>query len=388
MVKNKHIVVAVDKFKGSLTAVEVANAIKKGLVEGKIARESEITMYPMADGGDGSLEVMAASLPKEKVERVKISTSDPKGREIMAEYLIIDKTTAFIEMAKASGLTLLQESDRNPDFTSTYGFGEMIRHAIVESKAQKLILAIGGSATNDGGVGLLTALGFRFKSSANFPSRKISDFLSTIQRIDTSLIENVCPELDKVKISVAVDVDNPLLGENGATMIYGRQKGGDNSTLARLEEGMSNWAKIADKWSEEKWGVEIAKKSQQQGAGAAGGVGFALSAILGAELIPGWKIFSQALSLEEGIKRSSLVITAEGQFDSQSLSGKLPSGVIALCQKYSKPLWVVCGKNAFNDKQRLPLNIEQIISLDNIENNYEKSMKEAASLIVKAIVNR
>lgn len=369
----EEIVVAVDKFKGSLSASEVAKAISQAPLFSD--DKYNLTLLPMADGGEGSLLVMESALQGSGVKRIEVETVDPLGRTIKTYFLFIQQSrTAFIEMASASGLGLLCLNERNPLRTSSFGFGELIRKAIVECGARELVLAIGGSATNDAGVGMLTALGYRFKINANFPSRDISVFLKTIKSLDTSLVNEVTPGLEEVRIKVACDVKNPLLGPNGATAVYAAQKGATPEAIVSLEEGMRN---IVSVLGEE--GADF------PGAGAAGGVGYALRSVLKAELVPGWKLFSDLMGIEKEIEKADLVITGEGKFDAQSLEGKLPCGIIEICRKYNKRVWVICGKNMVPEEQWRGLGIERVMPLTDIEPNVKRAISEAFELIKKRV---
>lgn len=341
------IVIATDKFKGSLTATEVAQAVQSALA----SKENEISLFPMADGGEGSLDVVERVLPKEKVLRREIKTTDALGREINAPVLFLDGgKSAFVEMAQVAGLQMLSPEERNPMITTTFGLGTIMRKAIVEFGANKIILAIGGSATDDGGEGIVRAM------------------------------EGV-----KATFMVACDVENPLLGENGATMVYAPQKGADEKMLPVLEKRMEEWSKKVASWRRER-GLEPADLSTFPGTGAAGGVGFAMKAVLGAELVPGWKLFSDMVGLEQAISEADIVITGEGKFDGQSLEGKLPMGVARLCRKYGKRLWLICGRSFVPMERCRMEGIEKVFELYSIEKDLQKSMTNAKDLIKQILL--
>ena len=321
----RKIVVAVDKFKGTMTASEAAEAIKSGIQKG--FPQAQTKLFPMADGGDGSLSVVESAVGGEKVF---VEATDPLGANIRAPYLMLGDT-AFVEMAQVSGLNLIPPQQRDILKASTYGLGEVIRHAVEVSRARKVVVAIGGSATNDGGVGMLEALGFRYDAQTN--------------TLDSSQVDNVTPHLAETAIEVACDVENPLLGPNGATAIYGPQKGATPENIPILEERLAKWSEAVAQWR----GLPAEELVQFPGAGAAGGVGFALHGVLKAKMLQGWRVFTDMMNLEEEIASADLVITGEGRFDRQSLEGKLPLGIAQLCAQYRKPLWLLCGKNSVHE---------------------------------------
>lgn len=315
------IVVAVDKFKGTLSALEAAEAIKQGLQKG--FPTASIKIFPMADGGDGSLDIVESVTGGEKIF---VNATDPNWDRIRAPFLMVGET-AFVEMAKVSGLNLIPIERRDVLRASTYGLGQVIHYAIEKCRAKKVVVAIGGSATNDGGIGMLEALGFRYDSVRN--------------TFDSSQVNNVTPHLWETKLEVACDVENPLLGPNGATMVYGRQKGAKEEDLPVLEERIARWANAVACWRNS----PVEELAQYPGSGAAGGVGFALHAVLKAQMLQGWKVFTDMMELEDEIASADLVVTGEGKFDRQSLEGKLPLGIAQLCAQYRKPLWLICGRN-------------------------------------------
>jgi glycerate kinase len=320
------IVVAVDKFKGTLTALQAAQAIREGL--GEALPDADIRLFPMADGGDGSMDVVQSC---KGGEIFMVNASDPLGREVQAPILKVGDTV-FIEMAKISGLALVAVQERDILHSTTYGLGQLLRYAIEEIKTPKVVLAIGGSATNDGGVGMLEALGFRYDPASNI--------------FDDTEVSNVTPHLWDTEIEVACDVENPLLGPNGATAVYGRQKGAQGEDFRILEQRLSRWSEAVSLWRN----VPAQELAQYPGAGAAGGVGFALHAVLGAKMLSGWKVFTELMGLPQEIASADLVITGEGRFDRQSLEGKLPLGIAQLCAEYKKPLWLVCGRNVVSEE--------------------------------------
>lgn len=328
----RNILIVPDKFKGSLTAGEVADALEKALRRLLVGGDDAcIVKLPMADGGDGSLEVVEACT---ECRRIEVDTVDSLMRPLKAPMLLLDGgKTAFIEMAKVCGLAMLRPEERNPENTTTYGLGLMMRRA-VEAGCSRIVMGIGGSSTNDGGEGLLDAWG----------------------------------GISGIEISVACDVENPLLGPDGATMVYGPQKGADAAMLERLERRMEERVR--------RLGLDTAVP----GGGAAGGVGAALYSI-GAELLPGWQVFGKMTGLEARIAEADTVITGEGRFDSQSLSGKLIDGVASLCRKYRKKPVVVCGQNLLKPEVWKKAGIGDVYSLAEVEPDTEICIRDARRLL-------
>lgn len=363
----RRIVVSVDKFKGTLTSMEAAQAIKCGLE--RSFPHSDILLYPMADGGDGSLEVVQGAAGGELVHT---QGRDPLGRLCNTSYLMLGDT-AFVEMAKISGLTLVPPGERDIMNSTTYGLGELIREAIEVRRARRVVVAIGGSATNDGGIGMLEALGFRYDKRENV--------------LDDSQVGAVTPHLWETDIEVACDVENPLLGENGAAAVYAPQKGATPELIPVLEQRAALWAEAVAKWKK----VCMEEIASVPGSGAAGGVGFALHSVLGGEIIPGWRVFSQMMNLEEAIKSADLVITGEGKFDRQSLEGKLPLGIAQICAQYRKPLWLICGRNTISEEIYRSYGICRLLPIsylyprDTMSDAAEKLKKTAEAISASAI---
>ena len=322
------IVVAPDSFKGSLTAVEVADAIEQGIRE--IFPEAEIVKIPMADGGDGTVQCLVNATGG---EILKEKVTDPLGGEVLASYGILgDKKTAVIEMAEASGLTLVPENKRNPLITTTYGTGQLIKAAL-DQGCRKMIIGIGGSATNDGGAGMVQALGVKLLDKDGEELGFGGGELKKAFQIDTKYLDN---RLSETKVLVASDVSNPLCGPKGASWIYGPQKGATPEVIEELDESLAHFAEIVKR--------DLNKDVKDiPGAGAAGGLGASLMAFLNAELKPGIEIIIEAVKLEEAIKDADLVITGEGKIDSQTIYGKAPIGVAKIAQKYNIPVIAVAA---------------------------------------------
>ncbi len=322
------ILVAPDKFRGSLEAAEVCEAIRLGVLEA--LPDARVTTVPMADGGEGTAAILTQFTGG---SFVPVMVKDPLGRSIRAEYgLSGDGRTAFIEMAAASGLQLLAPGERNPLYTSSYGTGQLVRDAL-ERGARKIVLGIGGSATNDGGIGLASALGYRF---FDVYDRELSPAGMSLADIHTMDALNASPLPAQAEIIVACDVTNPLYGDNGAASVYGPQKGADAGAVRHLDEGLRNLAEVAAAF----FGKDY---SHTPGAGAAGGMGAGAGWFLGASLREGVKIVMEQTNLAACIKDADLVITGEGKVDHQTLSGTLIQGIAGLCMEEGKHLLVICG---------------------------------------------
>ncbi|MBR3065010.1 MAG: ribonuclease HII [Bacteroidales bacterium] len=349
MTKIRNILIVPDKFKGSVGAAGVADAlevaVRRHLVGGA---DAQIVKLPMADGGDGSMEVVETALAG-SCHRVLVDTFDALMRPIQAPLLLFDgNRQAFIEMAKVCGLAMLRPEERNPEKTTTYGLGVLLAAAIRRG-CRRIVVGIGGSATNDGGEGLFDALGLE----------------RTSRSTRSALIQ--C-DSERVQITVACDVDNPLLGPNGATMVYGPQKGADAPMLERLERRMERFA------------AEAGLDTALPGGGAAGGVGAALHK-LGAELVPGWQLFGEMTGLEQKIAQADAILTGEGRFDAQSLDGKLISGILALSKKYKKKPVVVCGQNRLPASVWKKAGIADVYSLLEVEPDFGRCMTETKALL-------
>lgn len=352
----KKILIAPDKFKGSLTSAQAAQAIRRGLEEKYSLPSSklEFRIIEIADGGDGSLEVLQKKLPGSK--KVEVQVHNPVGKEEISQILLYNMPgaggdsgvagikCAFIEMAKVSGLQMLSKGERNPLNTSTYGMGEAVKAAIANG-AKQITLSIGGSATNDGGAGMLQAFGYRFLDAqgVEIAAPICGGDLQRVVSVEAPAAEEQAGNeniLSGITFKVICDVTNPLLGPQGATAVYGPQKGADARALVLLEAGLENYAATAEKCLAVSQGCK-----EYPGAGAAGGVGYAGLAFLNAELLPGWKFFAEITSLEGSVQWADLVITGEGSLDSQSLSGKVVSGVLNLAAQYNKRVAIFCGVN-------------------------------------------
>ena len=367
------ILVVSDKFKGTMTSAQAGESIARGLRLAALQNgvPLQVEVIPVADGGDGMLEAIAAQVP---VKRLQTESSDPLLRPMMADLLLSeDGTCAYLEMARTNGLWLLDPDQRNPLQTTTYGLGELLRFAIVKLRVKRVVIGLGGSATNDGGVGMLQALGYRFDADGSL-EEDVAAYLKSIRGIDDQYVDRLCPGLREVRIEIACDVTNPLLGPFGATRVFGKQKGGTPASLDRLEEGMQHWARIATDYLGQDW-------SLVSGAGAAGGVGFALCGFLNGTMRRGWEFLAEFANLEQKIQQADRVITGEGSFDAQSLQGKLPHGIATLCAQHHKPLYVFCGKASVDAATYRAVGIRAVHSLREIERRGDVCLRFASKLL-------
>ncbi|HHE5699651.1 TPA: glycerate 2-kinase [Citrobacter amalonaticus] len=322
------IVIAPDSYKESLSATEVAQAIEKGFRE--IFPDAQYVSVPVADGGEGTVEAMIAATHGSAHSAL---VTGPLGEKVNANWgMSGDGKTAFIEMAAASGLALVPPDKRNPLITTSRGTGELILQAL-DSGASNIIIGIGGSATNDGGAGMVQALGAKLCDANGTEMGYGGGSLNSLNTIDVSGLD---PRIKNCAIRVACDVTNPLVGELGASRIFGPQKGATEALILELDRNLAHYADIIKK----SLGVDV---KNVPGAGAAGGMGAALMAFLGAELKSGIEIVTQALNLEEHIHDCTLVVTGEGRIDSQSIHGKVPVGVANVAKKYHKPVIGIAG---------------------------------------------
>lgn len=321
------ILIASDSFKGSATTMEVADRIEKGLI--RIIPELEVLKLPMADGGEGTVETLVYGMDGKFVYE---EVTGPLGDRVQAKYGIIQDQIAIIEMAEASGLVLVEEERRNPSLTSTYGTGELILSALQRGYG-KIYVGIGGSATNDGGVGMARALGYRFLDRDGNEIPEGGGGLDGLRRIDRS---NVTPLLEDAQITVMCDVENPLYGPDGAAYVYGPQKGADPQMVQLLDRNLRHLADIL----KEDMDVDI---GDVPGSGAAGGLGGGLMAFCGADLRPGIEMVLDILEFDGLLKDVDLVITGEGRIDGQSSKGKVPAGVAKRARKLNKPLVAMAG---------------------------------------------
>lgn len=360
------VIIAPDKFKGSLSSFEACRAIREGLE--KTGKEPVIIEMPMADGGDGFASVMKHYLT---TRSVSCETIDPLGRSITASYEWNGaKKTAIIEMASASGFVLLQSSERDPMITSSIGTGIMIRDAISKG-ASEIILGLGGSATNDGGTGILYALGFKLIDEAGNELPPLGRELRKIEKI-------VPPSsLTPVSFRVASDVQNLLYGEHGAAYIYAPQKGAGPSQVKKLDEGLRNLAAVIKRQT----GREVSTVS---GSGAAGGIAAGLLAFYDTTIVRGIGLVTDAARLEQHLAGTGLLITGEGKIDDQSFSGKVVGTIVEKAKQHGIPCVAFCGHSALNKNETEETGLKEIISLQSASLSEEESMKHAYRLLAES----
>ncbi|MFC8687870.1 glycerate kinase [Brevibacillus porteri] len=360
------IVIAPDSFKGSLTAKQVGEAIRSGIQ--RVLPQSELIVKPMADGGEGTMQCLVDATNG----RILTTTvKNPLGQDISAEFGILgDGITCVIEMAAASGLYLISAADRNPLVTTTYGFGQLIT-AGLDQGCRKFILGLGGSATNDGGAGMLQALGYVLLDQDDQPLSFGGGELSRLSRIDTSHIDK---RLADCHFVIACDVTNPFVGPNGASHVFGPQKGATPEMVLQLDDHLRHFADLIEKTR----GIAI---HDLPGTGAAGGVAGALLAFLNGQLRSGIEIVIETTGLAEAMDKATLVITGEGQVDFQTAQGKTPCGVAQVAQRYGIPVIVLAGSIGHGIDALYEKGVSAVVSITNQPMTLDQSMREAASLL-------
>ena len=368
------ILIAPDKFKGALNAREVAENIAKGLRDA--LPDARIDIVPMADGGEGTAEAICEARGG---SWLKCKAHDPLGREIEARYAWIeDGQLAVMEMSEAAGMRRLSESERDPVRATTFGVGEMILDAAGRG-ANEIIIGLGGSATNDGGFGMARALGFRFDyehpPSPGFGAASEQEQEKDKERVtdlvNLSRIEKP-HDLNLLKIIAAVDVQNPLLGENGATRVFGPQKSASEDELNLLEQALTRLADLVAK----EFGSDY---RDRPGAGAAGGLGFGLISFCGATIRPGFDVVAEAVALESKMKGVDIVITGEGSLDRQTLEGKTPAGVARLARKLGKKVFAIAGR--YDGNQQVHELFDEVYQLARSDMSEKEQMKRAGELL-------
>ena len=316
------IVIAIDSFKGSLTSLQAGYAVKEAIEEQNPS--AQVSVCPLADGGEGTVDALVTGLGGEKVT---VTVTGPLGQPVQAQYGILPGGTAVLEMSAAAGLPLVPEDRRDPMVTTTYGVGEMIAHA-VGLGCRDFIVGIGGSATNDGGTGMLSALGFRF---LNEKGESIALGAKGLHDLATISTENAMPQLADCRFRVACDVTNPLCGDNGCSAVFAPQKGAKPEDIPLMDRWLKHYACLSG------------GDPNRPGAGAAGGMGFGFLRFLNASLESGIQIVLEQVGLEEKIQNADLVITGEGKLDGQTVMGKAPIGVAKLAKKYGKQVIAFAG---------------------------------------------
>ena len=358
------IVIAPDSYKESLSAMEVAIQIEAGFRE--IYPDAEYVKLPVADGGEGTVDAMVAATGG---RQINVSVTGPTGKPVLAHFGITgNQQCAVIEMASASGLECIPPEERNPLITTSYGTGELIKAAL-DLGVTGFIIGLGGSATNDGGAGMLQALGIHLLDKAGHNIGKGGQCLSELEYVDVSGMD---PRLKQCRITVACDVTNPLTGPQGASAIFGPQKGANPAMVRFLDENLKHYAEVIARQTGKD--VEFAP-----GAGAAGGLGAALLAFLNAELRSGIEIVTEAVELEKAIMDADLVITGEGRIDSQSIKGKVPVGVARLAKRHNKPVIGIAGSLSSDVAVVYEHGIDCVFSVLNKVCSLDEALNDAAA---------
>ncbi|HEN0912380.1 TPA: glycerate kinase [Streptococcus agalactiae] len=373
------VVVAIDSLKGSLSSLEAGNAIKESINE--VISGADVEVHPLADGGEGTVEALTLGMGG-TIETIPVK--GPLGEKVHASYGIIpQRQLAIIEMAAAAGITLIATEERNPLHTTTYGVGEMIKDAISKG-CRHFIIGIGGSATNDGGAGMLQALGYALLDKDNQEISLGAQGLADLKSIST---DKVIEELKECDFKIACDVTNPLCGAQGCSSIFGLQKGADEDMITKMDTWLSNYATLATSVSEK-------ADATIEGTGAAGGLGFAFLAFTNATLEPGIDIILSEINIEKAISEADLVVTGEGRLDGQTVMGKAPIGVAKLAKKYGKKVVAFSGSvtedailcNQHGIDAFFPI-VRRLISLDEAMSKEVayKNMKETATQVFRLI---
>lgn len=359
------ILIAPDSFKGSLNSIEVGRSLQKGIKT--IIKDVDIVTLPIADGGEGTVEAVVNAMNGRYIE---LNVLGPSGNSIRSRYGVIKDEIAIIEMASASGLTLVKDGVLDAMNTTTFGTGELIKSAL-ENGYKKIYIGIGGSATTDGGIGMAQALGYSFLDKTGKELKFGGKNLSKLSKIDG---KNKNKLLDDAEITVLSDVDNPLHGKNGAAHIYGPQKGASYEEILLLDEGLKHYSNCLKEWNQ-------ADISDIKGAGAAGGLGAGLVAYCNAEIKPGVEIVLDILGFKELLNGSDLVITGEGKIDSQSQQGKVPVGVAKIAKEQNIPVIAVAGGIGDDINQLFELGIDLILPIVDKPMDLEEAMGEANILL-------
>ena len=371
-------VVAIDSLKGSLTSIQAGEAISRGIR--RVYPKAEVQVKPLADGGEGTVDALVSGMHGKKRA---VTVTGPLLESVKCEYGILETSgTAVIEMSGAAGITLVAEADRNPLHTTTFGVGEIIRDAIANG-CRNFIVGIGGSATNDGGIGMLQALGFEFR---NAQGKEIPFGAKGLAELCTITDENVLPELKDCVFKIACDVTNPLCGPQGCSAVYGPQKGATPSMIQQMDQWLYSYAELAKKKFHK-------ADPERPGSGAAGGLGFAFLTFTNAVLESGIQIILEETKLESYIQRADLVITGEGRLDGQTAMGKAPVGVAKVAKKYGKPVIAFAGSvtedaracnqngiDAFFPILRKIVTLEEAMDFQNAQNNLTDTAEQVMRL--------
>ncbi len=363
------IVLAPDKFKGSIDSISLCNLLQKEIFS--LDPDAEVNAFPMSDGGDGFSKIIQHYF---QTKTVSTQTVDPLGRPIVAQYQYAASTqTAFIEMAAASGLALLNEAEFNPMRASTYGTGLMIRDAIVRG-AQHVLLGIGGSATNDGGIGMADALGYMFLDKNGDPVDPCGESL-------TSINELVLPEVDlleHIQFTVACDVKSPFFGPDGAAQVFAKQKGATPEQIEMLEAGLKHLDDVFIKYMKR-------SVAQEPGAGAAGGLGGGCDVFLGARLVSGVEYLIESIQLEKVIADADVLLTGEGTVDESSFYGKVVGKLVDLSRKHGTKVYAICGETSLPLKDLNAMGVDRLVSLVDFAPSKQSAIANPAEFIPSAL---
>ncbi|MBR3932489.1 MAG: glycerate kinase [Clostridia bacterium] len=374
-----NVAIAIDSFKGSLSSLDAGMAAAEGIKRAN--PNAKIAVRPIADGGEGTVDALCMGLGGIVMS---IDVTGPLGEKVKAEYgLVVQSRTAIIEISAAAGITLVPDEQKNPLNTTTYGVGEIISDAISRG-CRDFIIGIGGSATNDGGIGMLQSLGFDILNKDGNPVSLGAKGLGEICSISA---KNVNPLLKECKFNIACDVTNPLCGSNGCSSVYGPQKGADGQMISQMDSWLSSYAELSKS-------VNPLADKNTPGAGAAGGLGFAFMTFLAGELKNGIDLVLEKTCLEEFIKEADIVVTGEGRLDSQTVMGKAPSGVAKIAKKYEKKVIAFsgcvtkdaykcneCGIDAFFPIVRGACTLEEAMNADNAFDNMADTAEQVFRLI-------
>lgn len=363
------IVLAPQSFKGSLDAGDVARAMARGVRQ--VFPHADVDLLPVADGGEGTVQALVQASGGRTVTTRVVG---PLGPAVNATWgLLGSGDTAVVEMSAASGLPLIPRSARDPRRTTTFGTGELIRHAL-DHGIRRLIVGLGGSATNDGGAGMAQALGAQLLDESGTPIPPGGSGLERLARID---ITNLDPRLRDVEVEAAVDVNNPLCGPEGASHVYGPQKGADTATIRELDAALGHYASLIQR--------DLGKDVRDvPGAGAAGGMGAGLLAFLDARIEPGVDIVFRALHVEDRIKHSSLVLTGEGRMDSQDIYGKAPMAVASAAHRWGVPVIAIVGSTSRDYRVVYEHGLDAVIGVVNRPMSQDRAIQETAGLVTEA----
>lgn len=359
------VVIAIDSLKGSISSKNAAISIEKGIK--KVFKDAVVKKITIADGGEGTVEAVVESA---KGEYKTLEVCGPFGEKVNAKIGILKDDVIVMEMAESSGLNLVQQENLNPYIATTYGVGEMLKYAL-DMKAKKIYIGLGGSATSDGGAGMLNALGVKFYNALKKEIGSTPKELSALEFVDFS---NLDKRLTDTEICILSDVNNPLCGNNGAAYIYGLQKGATPEDIIVLDEILKRYSEKID------WilGVENAEKP---GSGAAGGLGYALLALCGGTFNQGIEEILKIAGFESQISDADLIITGEGRIDNQSINGKAPVGIARLSKKYGKPVIAIVGSSSLELDKIYESGIDLVLDIVNEPMSLEKAMVNVENLL-------